>query len=84
MFEHYLIIRIFVIDIDIDIIIIVILVVVVVFVCVRLHVFIQLNVHVFLQAHQKTNLDISPVKRLVRKLLMIMSRPARLLECLVN
>lgn len=35
-----------------------------------------------IEAHQKTNLDISPVKRLVRKLLMIMSRPARLLECL--
>lgn len=34
------------------------------------------------EAHQKTDLDISPVKKLVRKLLMTMSRPARLLECL--
>ncbi|CAH3196693.1 unnamed protein product, partial [Porites evermanni] len=34
------------------------------------------------EAYQKTDLDISPVKKLVRKLLMIMSRPARLLECL--
>lgn len=34
------------------------------------------------EAHQKTDLGISPVKKLLRKLLMIMSRPARLLECL--
>ncbi|KAJ7351671.1 Microtubule-associated serine/threonine-protein kinase 4 [Desmophyllum pertusum] len=34
------------------------------------------------EAHQKTDLDIAPVKKFVRKLLMIMSRPARLLECL--
>ncbi|KAL9951872.1 hypothetical protein ACROYT_G044611 [Oculina patagonica] len=34
------------------------------------------------EAHQKTDLDAAPVKKLVRKLLMIMSRPARLLECL--
>lgn len=36
------------------------------------------------QAHQKTDQDVSPVKKLVRKMLMIMSRPARLLECLVS
>ena len=36
------------------------------------------------QAHQKTDLDASPVKKFVRKMLMIMSRPARLLECLVS
>ena len=38
----------------------------------------------FSQAHQKTDQDASPVKKLVRKMLMIMSRPARLLECLVS
>ena len=36
------------------------------------------------QAHQKTDQDVSPVKKFVRKMLMIMSRPARLLECLVS
>ena len=36
------------------------------------------------QAHQKTDQDASPVKKLVRNMLMIMSRPARLLECLVS
>ncbi|XP_032239899.2 microtubule-associated serine/threonine-protein kinase 3 isoform X2 [Nematostella vectensis] len=34
------------------------------------------------EAKQKTEVDMTPVRRLMRKLLVIVSRPARLLECL--